>query len=260
MPDLVHITVEGPVATVTIDNPPVNSMSDGVLTVLVTVFSRLHRDPKVRSIVLTGAGERTFVAGGSLDGFAAMLDEPERLSAYLALARQAMTEIAKSPQPVVAAVQASAFGGGLEMAMACDLIVADERAELGLPETQLGLIPGAGGTQRLPRLIGALRAKEMILLGRRISAGEAHAFGLVNEVAAAGTTLAVAVAMAGKIAALPGVAISAAKRAIGDGADLPLADALDVERDHFRSAIAGADAREGITAFLARRPPTFNRR
>ena len=157
----------------------------------------------------------------------------------------------------MAAVQAAAVGGGLELALSCDLIVADERARLGVPEVGLGLIPGAGGTQRLPRRIGAARAAELVLRGRLLKAAEAERIGLVNEAVPVGTALDRALELAAELASRPAVAVQAAKRAMRIGSELPLSEGLDVEHTEFLATLASADAREGVDAFLNRRRPQF---
>ena len=186
-----------------------------------------------------------------------MLDSPDEIAYHTALTRRLFDTISALRQPVVAAVQAAAVGGGLELALSCDLIVADERARLGVPEVGLGLIPGAGGTQRLPRRVGPARAAELVLRGRLLKASEAEQIGLVNEAAAEGNALVRALELASELASRPAVAVQAAKRAMRIGLELPLSEALDAEHTEFLATLASADAREGVDAFLNRRRPQF---
>jgi enoyl-CoA hydratase/carnithine racemase len=158
---------------------------------------------------------------------------------------------------VIAAVQATAMGGGLELALCCDLIVVDERARLGLPEVSLGLIPGAGGTQRLWRRVGPARAAEAILLAQPLTPARGLEIGLVNEIAPAGAAAEHALALATRLAGLPARAVQAAKRALRGGFDLPLQEGMALEREQFESVLGTADAREGVQAFLERRRPSF---
>jgi enoyl-CoA hydratase/carnithine racemase len=239
----VQIHREDAVGVVTIDNPPVNTLGNPVLEALLGAVDSLEAEPGVRSVVITGTGEKAFASGADLPEFVQMLDSPDTISALR--------------QPVVAAVQAAAVGGGLELALSCDLIVADERARLGVPEVGLGLIPGAGGTQRLPRRVGAARAVELVLRGRLLKAAEAAQIGLVDDVAPEGTALDRALQIASELAARPAVAVQAAKRAVRIGVGLPLSKGLDAEHAEFLVTLGSADAREGVDAFLNRRRPEF---
>ncbi|MBM3679551.1 MAG: enoyl-CoA hydratase/isomerase family protein, partial [Actinobacteria bacterium] len=204
MSDAVRVAIDGPVAVVTVDNPPVNALGNAILEALGAAASALAADEGVRAVVLTGAGEKAFMAGADLDEFRGFLDTPAAIEEHVGISRRALDALCALPQPVVAAIQASAMGGGLEVALACDLLVADPVAKLGLPEIRLGLMPGAGGTQRLPRRIGEGRAKELIMLGSALAAEEALGIGLVNRVSEPGAALAEAVALAERLAGLPG--------------------------------------------------------
>ncbi len=253
----VHLRRDDAVAVLTIDNPPVNTLGNPLLEELLNMIGSIEHDPSARVVVITGSGAKAFASGADLPEFAQMLDSEEEIAYHTSLTRRLFSVLSDLRQPVVAAVQAAAVGGGLELALCCDLIVADEGARLGLPEVGLGLIPGAGGTQRLPRRIGPARAAELVLTGRLLSASEAERVGLVNAVAPAGRALGVALELASELATRPAVAVQAAKRALRAGADLPLSEALDVERSQFRTTLASVDAREGVGAFLARRRPEF---
>jgi enoyl-CoA hydratase/carnithine racemase len=249
------------VATVTVDNPPVNALDDATLEALGAAAGELSGREDVRAVVLTGAGDKAFLAGADLRTLVHALGTPE-MEAHVALTRPVFEAWRGLEVPVVAAVAANAVGGGLEFALACDLIVADPRARFGVPEVTLGLIPGGGGTQRLPRRVGWTAAMELLLLGRLVSAERAQQLGLVNVVAAEGAAREEAGALAGRLAALPAVALRAAKRAarLAVEGGVPLDEGLDAERELFLAVAASADAREGAEAFLAKRRPAFEHR
>jgi len=253
----VTLTVEQAVATVTVDNPPVNALADPVLDGLGDIAESLQRDEAVRAVVLTGAGERSFLAGADLAEFERMLGDADAMAAHVALTRRVFGAWAGLPQPVVAAVTGHAVGGGLEIALVCDFIVADPRARIGVPEVGLGLIPGAGGTQRLPRRVGLGTARRMLLTGELLRAPEAKELGLVDVVAAEGSALDAAQGLAARIAALPAQAVRAAKHALRAAGTQPLDDGLAAERSLFLGVAASADAREGASAFLGKRPAQF---
>jgi enoyl-CoA hydratase/carnithine racemase len=255
------VTVErdGAVATVIVENPPVNSLDDPTLEGLGEAAGKLAGDAEVRAIVLTGAGEKAFLAGADLRSLQHALGTPE-MDAHVALTRPVFDAWRALEQPVVAAVQASAVGGGFEFMLVCDLIVADPRARFGLPEVTLGLMPGGGGTQRLPRRVGWTAAAELLLLGRLVKAERARELGVVNVVAAEGGALGEAQELAGRLAALPAVAVQSAKRALRQALEPGLDEGLDAERDLFLAVAASEDASEGAAAFLDKREPSFRHR
>jgi enoyl-CoA hydratase/carnithine racemase len=257
----VPVTVErdGAVATVIVDNPPVNSLDDPTLEGLGEAGNGLAGDSEVRAIVLSGAGEKAFLAGADLRSLEHALGTPE-MEKHVALTRPVFDAWRALPQPVVAAVQASAVGGGFEFMLVCDLVVADPRARFGLPEVTLGLMPGGGGTQRLPRRVGWTAAAELLLLGGLVKAERARELGVVNVVAAEGEALAEAQRLAGRLAALPAVAVQSAKRALRRALEPGLDEGLDAERELFLAVCASEDAREGAAAFLAKREPSFRHR
>jgi enoyl-CoA hydratase/carnithine racemase len=250
----------GGVATVTVDNPPANALSEPTLEGLLDAAGRIAADPEVRSVVFTGTGERAFMAGADLREFAEILGDRERMEHHVGLTRPVFGAWWELEVPVVAAVNAHAMGGGLEFALLCDLIVAEPGARFGLPEVTLGLMPGAGGTQRLPRRIGLGAARELALLGTVVDAQRAAALGLVDRVAEKGRALAEAQELAAKLASRPAEAVRAVKRALRAAGDLPLSEGLDVERGLFLDVTMTADAREGVEAFLGRREPRFAHR
>jgi enoyl-CoA hydratase/carnithine racemase len=261
VPELVRVEVAQGVALVSVDNPPVNAMSDAVLEGLEASARRLGADEGVRAIVLTGAGGRAFMAGADLDELGRMLGDGDGIEQHTALTRRIFELWEELPQPVVAAVQAAAVGGGLELVLVCDLVVADPDARFGLPEVRIGLMPGAGGTQRLPRRIGTGPAKELLLLGTTITAARARELGLVNRVSAPGAALAEALALAGEHAALPALARRPAIKLAVDGhGDDRLAAGLERERSLFFEIVATEDVREGYRAFVEKRAPRFSHR
>jgi enoyl-CoA hydratase/carnithine racemase len=253
----VRVTVADGVATVLVDSPPVNAMGAAVIDGLGEAAARVGPDHDVRVVVLAGAGTKAFLAGADIAEFQALRAEPGAMAAHSTRARAVFDAWQALPQPLIAAVQASAVGGGLELALVCDLIVADPAARFGLPEVKLGLIPGGGGTQRLPARIGPAAAKELLFLGSLVDAERALALGLVNRVSEPGGAVAAAQELAARIAALPRVAVTSVKRAV-DGA--VLGAALDREREIFLETFASQDFAEGYAAFLEKRKPVFTHR
>ena len=251
------LEVADAIATITIDNPPVNALHPDVSRAIHVCLDEAGADPAVRCVILTGAG-RHFVAGADLH-YVTTIDRTE--AERYALGVQAMQDtIGTIPQPVICAVNGTALGGGCELAMACDIRIADEAAIFGQPEVTLGLIPGAGGTQNLPRLVGLGRAKRLVYTGDRISAAEALRIGLVDEVVAAGTVMEAARALATRIAANAPLAVTAAKRSITLGMQMSVLDAHRLEATLFAPLVETDDLHEGATAFFEKRHPTFHRR
>jgi len=245
------------VALVTIDRPEArNALSFALLAQLADALQELDADPGVRAVVLTGAGDAAFVAGADITELADQT--PERLASEGHF--DAWDRIAGVGVPVIAAVRGYALGGGCELAMSCDLIVAGDDARFGQPEIRIGVMPGAGGTQRLTRAIGQARAMELILTGRMFGAEEAFAAGLVSQVVPAAETLSAALTLASTIAGMPPLAVRAAKAAVRSAAELPLAEGLRRERAAFFDLFATEDQREGMAAFMAKRPPTWTGR
>jgi enoyl-CoA hydratase len=260
MGDLVRLERDGAVGIVTVDNPPVNSLGKRTIQELADVVEELEKDESVRAVVLTGTGEKAFLAGADISEFPEMLESPGAMEERTAWTRGIFDRLESLPQPVLAGIQAHAVGGGTEVALLCDLVYADERARFGLTEVKLGLIPGGGGTQRLPRVAGPGAAKELLFFGHTIDAAEAQRLGIVTRVVAAGTALEEALKAAGKLADLPAVAVRAAKRAVNEGLQRPLPQAIDFERELFLTTFASEDLREGYQAFLEKRPPKFTHR
>ncbi|WP_437811584.1 enoyl-CoA hydratase-related protein [Sorangium sp. So ce1078] len=256
----VKLDRRGAVAVLTIDRADRrNALSRDALLAFGRLGRELVDDPEVRAIVITGAGDRAFCAGADLKERQGM--SPDDVRRQVGLYRTELGVLARSPKPVIAAINGVAFGGGLELALLCDLRVAAPHAELALPETSLGIIPGAGGTQRLPRVVGEARAKEMILLGRKLTAAEALAWGLVNRVSPEGTPVVDdAIAWIEPIASGAPIAQAAALRAIEDGYDVPLDLGLEIERVHYDETLRSEDRLEALRAFAEKRKPVYRGR
>lgn len=258
-----HIRVDAPpaghagVALVTIDRPQArNALSFALLDELADALETLDADGQTRVAVLTGAGERAFAAGADILELADQT--PERLRAEGRF--EAWDRIWAVGIPLIAAVRGYALGGGCELAMSCDLIVAGDDAQFGQPEIRIGVMPGAGGTQRLTRAIGTARAMELVLTGRSMPADEALQAGLVTRVVPAAQTLDDALALADTIAAQPPLAVRAAKRSVRAAAEQPLSIGLRRERDAFFDLFGSEDQREGMRAFTEKRPPLWTGR
>ena len=260
----VTVHQRGAVAVFTIERPDrMNSLSRPTLLALGKLTRDAIANPSVRAIVLTGAGDKAFCAGADLKERQGMSDNDVR--AQVELYRTELGPLDRSPKPVVAAINGVAFGGGLELALVCDLRVCAPHALLALPETTLGIIPGAGGTQRLPRIVGEARAKEMILLGRRLTAHEALAWGLVNRVASPGPdglTRVVddAVAWIEPIANGAPIAQAAALEAIDRAWGTSLELGMELEKVSYDKVLVSEDRHEALAAFAAKRKPEFRGR
>ena len=254
---LVHAS-GGTVVEIVLDAPPLNLVSVELTRQLRRILQGLEGDPTVRAVVVTGAGERAFCAGSDIGEFEGL--RRRVADRKLLLEKLVYRQLAGLPMPTVAAIEGDALGGGLELALCCDLRVASERARLGLPEVRLGVIPGSGGTQRLPRIVGPAWAKEMILTGRILDAREAERIGLVGSVVPAGGALSEARGVADTIAERGPVAVREAKRLIDLAPEIPLDAGLALELDASERIFASEDMREGARAFFAKRPPTFTGR
>ena len=247
------------VAVVTVSRPQVlNALNAATITELLEAFERLRDDGAVRAVVLTGAGERAFVAGADIAELARLGPAEAREVARRGNALCAL--IAGCGKPVIAAVNGFALGGGCELAMACTLRLAADTARIGQPEINLGIIPGYGGTQRLPRLIGAGPALEMLLTGKPVTAEEARRLGLVNRVVPAAELLDEAGALAADLAAKPPVAVKFILDAVRRGTQMSLDEGCDYEAALFGVVAATEDKREGTQAFLDKRRPEFKGR
>jgi enoyl-CoA hydratase/carnithine racemase len=260
MTDPVLLERRGSIGVLTIDRADRrNALSRDTLFALGKLGAELVADAAVRAIVVTGAGDKAFCAGADLKERQGMSLEDVRTQ--VGLYRTELGVLDRSPKPVVAAINGVAFGGGLELALICDLRVAAPHAELALPETTLGIIPGAGGTQRLPRVVGEARAKELILLGKRIPADQALAWGLVNRVSPRGTTvLEDTLGWIDPIANGAPIAQSAALRAIESSYEVALERGLELERVYYDETLRSEDRVEALRAFAEKRKPSFQGR
>jgi enoyl-CoA hydratase len=247
------------IATVTFNRPRMlNAMNQEMASELAQVVEDVERDAAVRVVIFTGAGDRAFMAGADVSEFPRLTPVGAlRLSQQL----QALyTRIERSPQPVIAAVNGFAFGAGCELIQACDIAIASENARLGQPEVNLGIIPGAGGTQRLARLVGLHRAKEICLTGDPLDAQEAYRVGIVNRVVPPDRLMAEARAVAEKLAGKSPVTLRLIKQAINEGYSVPLETGLAVESKAWAVAFATEDRTEGVAAFLEKRTAAFKGR
>ncbi|HYW90136.1 MAG TPA: enoyl-CoA hydratase-related protein [Chloroflexota bacterium] len=250
---------EDHLAHLVLNRPEVlNAINNELASDLCSACEALAGDPEVWAIILRGAGERAFSAGADLKARQGMT--PEQWQAQRALFRDMFVKLRGIEPPMIAAVHGYALGGGTELAMLADMIVASDDAVFGLTEVSLGIIPGGGGTQNLPRLIGRNRAKELIFSARRITAADALALGLVNRVLPRAELLSSAVALAHEIMKNSPYAVRQAKWAIDRGVDLPFDEALQREHEAYMRAIASEDRREGIAAFNEKRKPNFTGR
>jgi enoyl-CoA hydratase len=260
--EFVSTELDGAVAIVTIENPPMNQLSAPLLDELEAELDRLDGDDAVRAIVLVGAGERAFVAGADIKEFPSLReaasDAHERGSARGIQKLGHRMDAARTP--FVAAIHGFCLGGGLELAMCCDIRVAAEDAQLGQPEIKLGLIPGGGGTQRLPRLVGLGRALLLNLTGDFVDARTAYDWGLVEKVVPREELLETALGIARSIAARSPVAVGVLRELARTTRDLPLEEGLRREADGFRRCLASEDGAEGVAAFLEKREPQFTGR
>jgi len=255
--DLISCRRVGHLAWLTIERPQVmNCLSFPALKRFRMLLEELREDASLRCILITGAGDRAFCAGADLKERHTM--QPERVPMFVRNIRALMDDVERMPQPTVAVINGFAFGGGTELALACDLRVAVENAVLGLTETSLAIIPGAGGTQRLPRLIGKSRAKDLILTARRLDVEEAVSMGLVNRSAPLGQLSAVALEVAERIASNGPVAVRAAKEAIDLGSELPLKEGLEVEAECYGRTLTTSDRVEALAAFAEKRKADFH--
>jgi enoyl-CoA hydratase/carnithine racemase len=252
----VELSIDGNVAQIELSRPEaLNAISSELARELVAVTTSVAADASVRAVVLTAAGDRAFCVGADLKERNAMSDADFREQRMLF--RAAFGGVLNLPQPTVAAVHGFALGGGSELALSCDLVVADETAVMGLPEVTIGLVPGGGGTQLALRRLGPGRAAVVVLTGRRIPALEAHDLGLVDRLVPAGSARIAATELAQTIAANSPVATRAAKRALRSGWGLDYAAAMDVEDAAWRTAAFSADRKEGIAAFNDKRKPQW---
>ena len=252
----VKLEKKNKIAYVTIDRPKVlNALNAATMGELQEIFTELAADSNIRVVILTGAGEKSFVAGADINELAK--NNPVEAKAYTHRGQAVLDLIENLGKPVIACINGFALGGGCEIAMACTMRLAAENAKLGQPEVKLGIIPGYGGTQRLPRLVGTGLAMQILLTGEMISAHEAHRIGLVNEVLPADRLIARAEDIAAKIIANAPLAIQYCMEAVNQGMNMTLQEALFLEATLFAVTCATEDKKEGTSAFLEKRAAKF---
>jgi len=244
------------IAYITLNQPKsLNALSRQVLEDLGAVAEELKQSSSVKVVIISGAGDRAFAAGANIKEMSTI--SPQQAQSLSLLGNKVFEAIANLPQPVIGAVNGYALGGGCELSLACDIRLASDKAVFGQPEVHLGILPGFGGSQRLPRLVGPARAKEIIYTGRNVKADEALTIGLVNQVVPADLLMAEADKLAKMILNQGQLAVQKAKLAIDLGLDLPLNRALEVEAEMFGNLFATEDQKEGMQAFIDKRQPNF---
>lgn len=255
---LVTFSTDGAVGIVFINNPPVNALNAKVMVELNRVIDQLEKNNELRAVILAGAGNKAFVAGADIKEFPNLKEATGRelsLNGHAIFSRLENLKI-----PVICAIHGYALGAGLELALACDIRIADEQALLGMPEVTLGIIPGYGGTQRLPRLVGLGKAKELIFSGESINAEEAYRIGLIDKLVPLGKALNEAKLLADKIATRGPLAVSKAKSAVNLGFDTTLDEGIKIEAKYFGELCVTEDKIEGVRAFIEKRKALFNGR
>ena len=260
MAEFIRVEQDGAVAVVTIDHPPMNALSAALLDELEAEIERLDADESVRAVVITGAGERAFVAGADITEFPTLRDAPPEEGGSARGIQKLGARMDKARLPFIAAIHGYCLGGGLELAMACDIRVASEDARLGQPEIKLGLIPGGGGTQRLPRLVGLGRAMYLNLTGDPIDGKTAYDWGLVEKVVPQEELHETATGIAKTIAARSPHSVAVLRELARTTRDLSLEEGLRREAEGFRRCLGSEDGAEGVAAFLEKREPQFTGR
>ncbi|MBM4763775.1 hypothetical protein GNT69_16055 [Bacillus sp. B15-48] len=251
----VELKIENNTAIITIDNPPVNALSNQIVLELEQAIEAVEQNTELQSLIITGAGTKAFVGGADIKQFLTMT--PESCYETVKTGQRVFERVSNLEIPVIAAIEGFALGGGCELALACDIRIAGEKAKFGLPEVGLGLIPGYGGSQRLPRILGSGKAYELIFSGDIIDASEAYRIGLVNNLVPNGEALGHAQAFVSKIQSKAPLAIKAAKKAIKQGIALPLDEAFELEARVVSDLCSTEDQKEGARAFLAKEKPKF---
>ena len=251
MGEFVRVESADGIATIRLDRPKMNALNAQVQDEIAAAAAQVSADDAVRAVILYG-GERVFAAGADIKEMASM--GYPAMAARSAALQASFTAVADIPKPVVAAVTGYALGGGLELALCADFRVLGESAKVGQPEILLGIIPGAGGTQRLPRLIGPAKAKDLIFSGRHVAADEALAIGLADKVVPDAEVYQAARDMVAQYASGPALALSAAKQAVNKGLEVDLATGLEIERLHFAALFATEDQKNGMTSFMENGP------
>lgn len=255
--ELLEVSIENQVATIFLNRPPYNPLNWQLFEELGTVIDYLEKNRQVRAVILTGKGDRAFAAGADIKDMIHLtaLESMEKNE----MCRHTFDKMERMSKPIIAVVNGLALGGGAELTLACDLRICSETAKFGFPEINLGIIPGAGGTQRFQRLVGQTAAKEILLFGEMISAERAYEIGLVNKVVPLEQLLITAKEWANKLAEKPVMAMRMLKLSINTGAKVDLDSALDIEATCFGNAFATEDRKEGMQAFIEKRKPNYER-
>ncbi|WP_042346959.1 enoyl-CoA hydratase/isomerase family protein [Bacillus massiliigorillae] len=243
------------VAVLEINRPPYNPLNQAIFQEMTRIVEGLYGNEEVNVLIIKGAGEKAFSAGADINQFISKIGK-EDIALTIGY-HQAFELLTKLPIPVIAALKGHVLGGGLELALACDFRICDENTKMGLPEVNLGIFPGAGGTQRLPRLIGRSKAMEMMMFGTSIHAEEAKQYGLVNQVVPNGTVEEEVMKWANLLKEKPRLALKNIKKTINHGIDLPLTEGIRYEMEKFGEMFVSMDAKEGVNAFLEKRKPDF---
>lgn len=253
--ETITLTIENRIATITLNRPPMNPLNSTLFGELSQALDIAAADAAVKVVVITGSGTKAFAAGADVSEMAHL--SPVEVHGFNMVSRAAFDKVESLGKPVIAAIAGVTFGGGCELALACDFRFAAENVRIAFPETGLGIIPGGGGTVRLPRLIGLTKAKELIYTGDVIDGATAQAIGLVNKVVAVDELMPEVLKFADKLTAKPAVALKMAKESIQLGANLDGGSALSFENQSFVTAFASRDAQEGLHAFLEKRKPNY---
>ncbi|MBI3969252.1 MAG: enoyl-CoA hydratase/isomerase family protein [Chloroflexi bacterium] len=258
--EVITLERDGQVAVLTVNRPKVlNALNAQVMSELDQAIDEIAADAGVRAVVITGAGDRSFVAGADISELRALPGATGALE-LSTRGHRILFKLERLPKPVIAAINGFALGGGLELALACDIRIAAETARVGVPEVNLGLIPGYGGTQRLPRLVGKGRAKLMVLTGDHVKAADAERYGLVEQVVPADQLMPTALELAKKLASKAPVAVAMGKRAVNEGVEVDLDRAATIEAQAMAICFATEDRIEGTSAFLEKRPAEWKGR
>ncbi|MCE7791317.1 enoyl-CoA hydratase [Salipaludibacillus sp. CUR1] len=256
MSEFIHVEKTNGVAVLTIDRPPLNVLSKKVFKELGEAFDALKDDPEAIAVVLKSAGEKAFVAGADIKEFPEMIGREDSKDTIME-GHRVLDAIDSFPKPTIVVLDGLTLGGGCELALTFDIRIAEEHAQIGLPEVKLGIFPGGGGTQRLPRLVGKAKAKEMMYTGEPVSAQEAKEIGLVNQVTAKGEGVSEAIKMAGKMTGYSLQSLSRIKKAVNEGMDVGLNEGIDLEAGLFADIFQTEDVKEGVRAFIEKRKPSF---
>ncbi|MCC8437187.1 enoyl-CoA hydratase-related protein [Brevibacillus sp. M2.1A] len=252
----VSLQREGAIGVLTLQRPEVfNCLNLDTLVTLRGLISEINHNRDIRAVIVTGAGDKAFCSGADLRERRSM--SPQQVDVYIQTIRDTFTELEKLPKPVIAAINGLALGGGTELALACDLRIMSDQAQMGLTETSLGIIPGAGGTQRLPRLVGKGVAKELIFTARRVFPEEAMSIGLVNRIVPTDQLMATAISLAEQISANAPLALAQAKFAIDCGVEVELGSGLQIESNAYKLLVPTKDRLEGLAAFQEKRKPIY---